>query len=284
MTAPTTRTIRVRQAPEPDDTVEVIIAPTGVDLGGWMFAVGSLGRAVARRKLKSTHGRDWNRFTGLADHAVELAPGDPRLPDRLPDGRPWPSSAGGLLARMRFVPETLDGKAALTAARTAVPGAWTLGFRALAEHRRRDGLRVIDDLDLTSCWPSNLNRPITPPTEIKALPGFEIKSAMVAPSARAALGGALAAAGVDADVVVRCSVCDRPRGILPGGLRPGQAFVCDYCVDSARLDDLALDDPVSAEQAYDEAIGDEQRMELDGDGELHPLSSAELRRRRGWQP
>lgn len=80
-----------------------------------------------------------------------------------------------------------------------------------------------------------------------------------------------------------CSLCGHGAGaILPGGLRHGETLICDRCITAARAaatpdgdtdglltpDDLAAADDLTAEQAYEQAIGDEIEHHLNADGTL----------------
>ena len=152
------------------DMWEGIVAVTGAPTGsGVGYAPGAIGRSLARRTPKVTHGRSWLRPVGVVEEAKELPPGHPCIPATLADGTPWPPTAGAVWAKLRFITGTGDGRTTLAAARRAGPAAWALGFQATKE-RKRAGLRVLDDLDLFQLWPRAL-------VDDETGPGPEVKTA-----------------------------------------------------------------------------------------------------------
>ncbi len=85
---------------------------------------------------------------GVAEEAVELMPGDPRLPRTAPDGTPWPPEAGALRVKARYLLATKDGREAYEVAKAfGAEQGFSIGYRV--RHARKVGrVRHIDDLDL----------------------------------------------------------------------------------------------------------------------------------------
>ena len=274
------------------DMWEGIVAVTGAPTGsGVGYAPGAIGRSLARRTPKVTHGRSWLRPVGVVEEAKELPPGHPCIPATLADGTPWPPTAGAVWAKLRFITGTGDGRTTLAAARRAGPAAWALGFQATKE-RKRAGLRVLDDLDLFQLWPRALVDDETGPgPEVKTAGAvFEVKAGGP-PGARLSFRDR---PGVPR--VVSCSVCQKPAAALVGGgLRPGEALVCADCVgvmtsaldehvatiDLADLDEAA---ELTTEQAYDQALDEEIDWAMQPDGSLVRANQDPARRGRAWSP
>lgn len=80
--------------------------------------------------------------------AVELLPGDPRLPTKTADGQPWPAQAGALLVRGQLNLQTADGKAAAADIDFYGPdSAFSIGYKPVRA-KQRNGLRELHDVDL----------------------------------------------------------------------------------------------------------------------------------------
>lgn len=260
---------------------EGIVAVTGLPgADGVGYAPGAIGRSLARLTPKGTHGRSWLRPTSIVERAEELEPGDPRIPAMLADGTPWPPTAGAVWMRLRFITGTADGRAALAAARAAGPGEWALGFRSVAE-RRRGGARVLDDVDLYQMWPRGLVDDTTddggPEVKAAGVPPLEVKAGGPArPTLRDRPG---------VPRVVACSLCRTPAaGVVPGGLRDGEALICARCVQvmNQALDEhVATIDPADVETVFgDPELTTEQEYAaaLDGENAWNMLSDGTLAR------
>ena len=280
-------------ADEPGAAVwEGIVAVTGLPgADGVGYAPGAIGRSLARLTPKGTHGRSWLRPTSIVEQAEELEPGHPRIPATLADGTPWPRTAGAVWMRLRFITGTADGRAALAAARAAGPGEWALGFRSVDE-RSRGGVRVLDDLDLYQMWPRGLVDDATgggPEVKAAGLPPLEVKAGGPSrPTLRDRPG---------MPRVVACSVCRLPAaGVVPGGLRDGEALICARCVqvmtdaldehvatiDPADVETVFGDPELTTEQEYAAALDGEQRWGLEPDGTLMPATDDPTCRGRAW--
>jgi len=149
--------VAVSTAPAParptvteDGKVTFLAAVTGVpDEVDDVIVPGAFARTLRIRKPKIVRSHDWNRLVGRVVEAIELLPGDPRLPRRTADGAPWPREAGGLLVRGQINMATAEGKAALAEITFygATDAAFSIGYRP-TKTRQRGGLREIHDLDL----------------------------------------------------------------------------------------------------------------------------------------
>ena len=262
---------------------------TGVPSGDTVYARGAIGRSLARRAPQGTHGRSWLRPVATVEDAVELQPGDPRIPATLADGAPGPSGAGAVGARLRFITGTADGRAAYAAARAAGPAEWMLGFQVQAE-RRPGGVRVVEDLDVYQLWPRSLVDDATGP-------GPEVKAAGLRLEVKA--GGPARPLRSVRDRpclprVVPCTTCRRPAAaLIGGGLMPDEALICDEYVSAmtsaldehvATIDpaDLAEAAELTTEQEYERAMADEQEWAMLPDGELVPAESDPQRDGLAW--
>lgn len=69
--------------------VEALVAVTGiVDKVSDVIEIGALTKSLRRQTPQMCLGHDWSRVIGRTISAVELLPGDPRLPRTAPDGSP----------------------------------------------------------------------------------------------------------------------------------------------------------------------------------------------------
>ena len=258
--------------------VEGIVAITGYPTGsGVGYAPGAIGRSLTRRTPKVTHGRSWLRPVGVVEEAKELPPGHPHIPATLANGRPWPSGGRGGVGAAAVHHRHRRGTRGLAAAQAAGPAEWMLGFHVNRD-RHRGGLRVVDELDLYQLWPRSLDDDTGPAPEVKAAGvRLEVKAAGPArprPTMRDRPG---------MPKVVACSVCRLPAaGVVPGGLRDGDALVCARCVavmtealdehvatiDPAEVEAVFGEQELTSEQAYDQAVDDEVRWDVLADGTL----------------
>lgn len=134
--------------------ITVIAAVTGtVDHVQDIILPGAFMRTLRARRPKAVQHHDWTAMVGSIPYIVELMPGDPRLPKRLQDGRPWPVEAGALVATLRFNLRVQAGRDAYEWAKffhETSEGAWSIGYKVVVgkSYKRKDGVRVIVDLDL----------------------------------------------------------------------------------------------------------------------------------------
>jgi hypothetical protein len=83
-----------------DGTITALVAISGVpDEVGDVIVPGSLDKAIKRLRPKGVASHNWGAKTSKLVWAVELMPGDERLPRETPQGEPWPAAAGGLLIK-----------------------------------------------------------------------------------------------------------------------------------------------------------------------------------------
>lgn len=134
--------------------VRAIVSVTGVvDSVNDLIVPGAYAKTLTVRRPKVADYHSWERLTGRVLHIEEWMPGDPRLPKRTKDGKPWPAEAGALVATMQY---NLDSEYAREAfARVKFyaesnEAEFSVGYRvpdAMAR-KRRDGVRVILQVDL----------------------------------------------------------------------------------------------------------------------------------------
>lgn len=131
----------------------IITSVTGVvDQVGDVIEPGSYTKTLAKRRPKQIHGHDWVKPQGKYLWIKELLPGDPELPDKTPQGEPWPKEAGALVGKVRLF-NTAEGRDA--AERWSVENGYgsdtqfSVGYRATKSRRdTRTGFRHITEMDL----------------------------------------------------------------------------------------------------------------------------------------
>jgi phage head maturation protease len=98
----------------PDDgVVTAIVAVTGIkDNVKDIIVPGAFEKSLATRTPKGVWHHNWHESISRTEAIKELMPGDPDLPERLPNGDPWPPEAGGLQVKTRFNLETQRGREA----------------------------------------------------------------------------------------------------------------------------------------------------------------------------
>lgn len=83
--------------------VVAIVAVTGVvDAVNDLIVPGAFTASLAVRRPKVVDDHEWQRKVGRTLHTEEWLPGDPRLPKKTKEGRPWPAAAGALVATMQY--------------------------------------------------------------------------------------------------------------------------------------------------------------------------------------
>ncbi len=167
-----------------DGSVRFLAAITGVpDQVGDVLVPGCFQRTLARIRPKIVDGHDWKRLVGRVTEAIELLPGDKRLPARTPDGEPWPRDAGALLVHGQFNLATEAGRNACENSRFfGADASYSIGYKVRpGGARHRGGQRHITDCDLFEVspvlfgahgWARQL------PAEVKSRPpaGLEVKT------------------------------------------------------------------------------------------------------------
>ena len=261
-----------------------LAAVTGVrDDVGDIIEPGAMARTLRERTPQMCVAHDWGRVVGKVLAAVELLPGDPRLPATAPDGSPWPPEAGALWFRARYILATREGREAYEIAKAFGPQqGFSIGYKVTANGaRHRAGTRTITDLDVyeISAVLHGANRLATQlSVKAAAAATLEYKAtsgtgtvAMAAPRARGPYR-----------VPVACDICGGSAGAMSGPLGAQLAIICRDCavaVDEmiagrAVLTDehlAAADDvepPPASLDAYAAAIDNEQGYELLPDGDL----------------
>jgi peptidoglycan hydrolase-like protein with peptidoglycan-binding domain/ribosomal protein L37AE/L43A len=139
---------------DPDQgIVEAIVSVTGIkDRVNDIIKPGAYAKTLAERVPKGVHSHDWDTPVSKTLEAVELMPGDSRLPKATPAGAPWPSAAGGLLVKMQFNLETQRGREAFSDVKFyGKDAAWSIGYNVpsgSATFERKSGTRNIHELEL----------------------------------------------------------------------------------------------------------------------------------------
>jgi hypothetical protein len=94
-------TSRKKPGRPPLGRVKAIVAVTGViDEVGDIIVPGVFGPALAKRWPKAGIHHEMKDIPGRVESAEEWLPGDERLPDKQPNGLPWPDEAGALVVEV----------------------------------------------------------------------------------------------------------------------------------------------------------------------------------------
>lgn len=112
---------------------------------------GAYADTLTQRMPKVIQHHDWRLTAGKVLEAAELRPGARELPSTLPDGTPWPSSAGGLACLVQFNLKTQRGREAYEDTLFyGVDQEWSIGYHVPEGQSRRgqNGVREIKRLDL----------------------------------------------------------------------------------------------------------------------------------------
>jgi len=98
--------------------VTAIVSVTGVvDEVDDIIVPGAYAETLTKRNPKVCWAHSWEHPIGKVLAIEELMPGDPRLPSKTRDGKPWPREAGALVASMQFNLRTDEGKNAFEVVR-----------------------------------------------------------------------------------------------------------------------------------------------------------------------
>lgn len=138
---------------ETDGRVTAIVAVTGiVDGVNDIIEPGALQKSLDRRIPKGVWHHNWHHMVSKTEEVKELMPGDPRLPATLPNGKPWPKEAGGLLVKMLFNLNTQRGRDAYEDVKFFKDQQeWSIGYqvpRGGATVDTKTGIRHIRDINL----------------------------------------------------------------------------------------------------------------------------------------
>lgn len=136
-----------------DGVVEALVSVTGVkDNVGDIIEPGAYSRTLKQRKPKGAWAHEWQTPVSKVKEIKELLPGDPQLPKKFHDGRPWPKEAGALYVKAQFNLNTQAGKDAYENVKFFDDECeWSIGYkvpRGGATKDTKTGIRNIKDLDL----------------------------------------------------------------------------------------------------------------------------------------
>ena len=133
--------------------VETIISVTGiVDNVKDRILPGAYSKTLAKRKPKGVWSHDWDTPVSKTLDVKELMPGDPELPQTMPDGDPWPAQAGALKVKTQFNLDTQRGREAYSdVVFFADEQEWSIGYNVPvggAKVDTKSGVREIETLEL----------------------------------------------------------------------------------------------------------------------------------------
>lgn len=143
----------------PEGIVTAIVAVTGVvDEVDDLIVPGAFTETLRRRRPKVVWHHALNDPVGRVLHIEEWLPGDPRLPKKTKDGKPWPKEAGALVATMQFNLASQRGREVFEHVRfyfESGEAEFSIGYKVPPgkSARRRDGVRVILAIDLYELSP-----------------------------------------------------------------------------------------------------------------------------------
>ena len=138
---------------EDSGIVEAFVAVTGVkDNVNDIIEPGAFQKSLMTRNPKGVWHHNITESISRTLDVKELAPGDPGLPDTLPNGDPWPSKAGALLVKTLFNQRTQRGRDAYEDVKFfGADQEWSIGYNVPtggATIDRKTGIRTISTLDL----------------------------------------------------------------------------------------------------------------------------------------
>lgn len=133
--------------------VEALVAVTGIkDRVNDIILPGAFQKSLAARTPKGVWHHNITDSVSRTEEIKELAPGDPDLPETLPNGEPWPSEAGALKVKTRFNLKTQRGRDAYEDVKFfGTDQEWSIGYSVPtggATIDRKSGVRKISTLDL----------------------------------------------------------------------------------------------------------------------------------------
>ena len=131
---------------------EAIVSVTGVeDEVRDVIHPGAYEKTLKARKPKGAWAHNWDQPVSKTLEAVELMPGDSRLPTETRSGEPWPAEAGGLLVVTQYNLSTQRGREAYEDAKFfGEDQEWSIGFNIPVggSKMRKNGIRDIFAVDL----------------------------------------------------------------------------------------------------------------------------------------
>lgn len=152
--APKSATPKRQVKVAPEGVVTAIVAVTGVvDAVDDLIVPGAFQHTLKVRRPKVVDDHQWGNKAGRVLHVEEWAPGDPRLPKRTKDGRPWPREAGALVATMQYNLRSERGRESYEWVRfyaESNEAEFSIGYKVPdgKARKRGDGVRVILMVDL----------------------------------------------------------------------------------------------------------------------------------------
>lgn len=138
----------------PEGIVTAIVAVTGVvDAVDDLIVPGAFTWTLKHRHPKVVDDHEWKNKAGRVLHNEEWLPGDPRLPKRTKDGKPWPAAAGALVATMQYNLRSERGRESFEWVRfyaESNEAEFSIGYKVPdgKARQRKDGVRVILLVDL----------------------------------------------------------------------------------------------------------------------------------------
>lgn len=138
---------------EEDGVVESLVSVTGVvDNVRDVIEPGAYTKSLEVRTPKGVWHHDWKESVSKTLAIKELMPGDPELPEFLPNGRPWPDGAGALKVKTQFNLGTQRGREAYSDVMFfGDQQEWSIGYNVPvggASRNQKSGVRTIHRLDL----------------------------------------------------------------------------------------------------------------------------------------
>lgn len=136
-----------------DGVVEALVAVTGIrDNVNDIILPGAFEKSLITRNPKGVWHHNITESVSRTEGVKELPPLDPQLPDKLPNGEPWPKEAGGLLVKTRFNLATSRGRDAYEDVKFfGEDQEWSIGYNVPtggATIDRKTGVRMINTLEL----------------------------------------------------------------------------------------------------------------------------------------
>lgn len=133
--------------------VTAIVAVTGLkDNVNDIILPGAFQKSLAKRTPKGVWHHNITDSVSRTEEIKELQPGDPELPETLPNGEPWPRTAGALRVKTRFNLGTSRGRDAYEDVKFfGTDQEWSIGYNVPtggATIDRKTGVRNINTLDL----------------------------------------------------------------------------------------------------------------------------------------
>lgn len=138
---------------EGNGVVTAIVAVTGIrDNVSDIIMPGAFQKSLSTRTPKGVWHHNITDSVSRTEEIKELAPGDPDLPEQLPNGEPWPSEAGALKVKTRFNLKTQRGRDAYEDVKFfGTDQEWSIGYNVPtggATIDKQQGVRKIKTLDL----------------------------------------------------------------------------------------------------------------------------------------